>query len=100
MRFGKSLFSGCKEVDGPEDGWSSQVSGIGIKQIGIGLVVRGLFLSQTQKKKELGNWKHSCLNQYTLCLKMRLMTTIVLQMRMNLMKLIPIMKEASNTYFG
>ncbi len=45
MRFGKSLFSGCKEVDGPEDGWSSQVSGIGIKQIGIGLVVRGLFLS-------------------------------------------------------
>ena len=22
MRFGKSLFSGCKELDGPEDGWS------------------------------------------------------------------------------
>ena len=45
MRFGKSLFSGCKKVDGPEDGWSSQVSGIGIKQIGIGLVVRASFLS-------------------------------------------------------
>ena len=40
------------------------------------------------------------LNQYMLSLKMRLMTMIVLQMRMNLMKLIPIMKEASNTYFG
>ena len=46
----------------------------------------------SKKKKELRNWKHSCLNQYTLCLKMRLMTTIVLQMRMNLMRLIQIMK--------
>ena len=35
MRVGKSLFSGCKEVNGPEGGWSSQVSGKGVKQKGI-----------------------------------------------------------------
>ena len=50
MRFGKSLFSGCKELDGPEDGWSRGwmvVSGLRYRDQTnrIGLVVRGLLLS-------------------------------------------------------
>ena len=52
MRFGKSLFSGCKEVDGPEDGWSSQVSGKGIKQIGIIWPSSERFIPILNSKKE------------------------------------------------